>query len=144
MLLGCGSKKFFCLLLIDLVVQSFISLFLPPYLAVHDTVISVYIVYLIDQVFVFFRLRDLSAAEKSEYQSLEKQFEKRNKELSDATQKRDKLQAELEIVSCYFVAILYVAVKRRGNPTRVSVRPFHLCLCTNRAVCFRRSRRLMS
>nr|CAB3236444.1 dynactin subunit 1 [Phallusia mammillata] len=43
------------------------------------------------------RMRDLSSAEKAEYQSLEKQLEKKKKELTEVTQKKDKALERLEV-----------------------------------------------
>jgi len=43
-------------------------------------------------------MRDLSAAEKTEYLKLEKQLEKKNKEIDDFKQKKVKLSDQLEEV----------------------------------------------
>jgi len=47
---------------------------------------------------ILFRMRDLSAAEKTEYLKLEKQLEKKNKEIDDFKQKKVKLSDQLEEV----------------------------------------------
>ena len=63
-------------------------------------------------------MRDLSAAEKSEYHNLEKQYEKKTKELNEMTQKKEKLQVELEIVSlCEYIlyeSLLLHLIQIRG------------------------------
>ena len=50
----------------------------------------------------FCRLRDLSAAEKQEFVALEKQLEKKSKELSEMSGKKEKLSSQLEAVRRIF------------------------------------------